>query len=96
MGAVTFANKLSIAIVNPLLFLLFTMALAYFVYGIMVFLIRADDESARTSGRSAMLWGVIGMVIMASVFFILRVTLNTVGVQNTQLPSSINAKLPNL
>ena len=67
-------------ILNPFIAFLFTLALAYFIYGVFQFLMNSDREDARTTGKQNMLWGVIGMAIMMSVFGIMQVIINTLGV----------------
>jgi len=69
--------------------LIFALALLFFFYGGFVFIVNTGDESKRIEGRSHMFWGVIGMVIMVSVFAILRIGLATFGVNNSTLPSDL-------
>lgn len=67
-------------ILNPFIGLLFAVALAYFIYGVFEFLANADSEDARTTGKSHMLWGIIGMFIMMGVFGIMQIVINTLGI----------------
>lgn len=67
-------------IVNPLITLMFILALCVFVYGVFEFIRGADNEDARKKGQSHMIWGVIGLFIMVSVFAIIRLLLNTFGI----------------
>ena len=66
-------------IVNPVIYFIFGLALLYFLYGVLVFIINAADESARDTGKKHMLWGVIGLFIMVSVYGIIRVVIGTLG-----------------
>lgn len=84
-----FVGNVNNAIINPVLALIFTLALFLFMYGGMIFLFNTGDESKRIEGRNHMLWGVIGMVIMVSVFAILNIGLNTFGVDQTDLPQDL-------
>jgi hypothetical protein len=67
-------------IVNPLIALLFSVALIYFLVGLAKFVFKASDESERTAGKQHMLWGVIGMFIMFSVWAIARIIINSFGI----------------
>jgi succinate dehydrogenase/fumarate reductase cytochrome b subunit len=84
-----FVGNVDRLIVNPLIVLLFGCALAYFLWGIVQFLIKAGNPQEREVGKSHMIWGVIGMFIMFSVFVILRVIETTLGVpHNANIPSA--------
>ncbi len=73
----SFLSKVNSLIVNPLIKLLFALALAYFLYGVVKFFTNADNESARTEGKSHMLYGLIGIVIMMGVWGITNILINT-------------------
>ena len=75
-----FIDNVVYLIINPLIGLLFALALAFFVWGGAQLILNADSEEGRKKGKDALLWGLIGMFIMASVFGILQVVLNTFGV----------------
>ena|SRR3989338_2915109 len=79
-------SKIIQLIVNPLIILMFALALAYFTFGVVVFLANKDDETKRTAGKQHMIWGVVGMFIMISVFGIMRLIVNSLGITN--LPTS--------
>jgi hypothetical protein len=66
-------------IVNPIVMLLFALAVVVFVYGIIEMLARGDDADARATGKRHMLGGVLGMFIMVSAWGIINVIANTVG-----------------
>lgn len=66
-------------IVNPIIQVAFAVATILFVYGVFEFMKNADSPEARKSGQQHMLWGVIGLAIMVSVFTIMKILLNTLG-----------------
>ena len=72
--------------INPLIILLFVLALVYFLYGLVEFLSSANAEKDRTLGKDHMLWGIFGMFIMISVFAILKIIANTIGADNIDIP----------
>ena len=75
-----FINNIVIFIVQPLITLLFALALAYFIWGMAKFILNAEDPEKRKEGQQAMIWGVIGIFIMTAVIGILAVITNTFGV----------------
>ena len=64
-------------IINPLILLLFGVALLLFLWGGFEFIRGADSEEGREGGGGHMLWGIVGMFIMISVVGILRLVLKT-------------------
>src|SRR3990167_5151551 len=73
----SFMISVNTLIINPLIILLFALALAYFLYGVFEFIVNQQNEEKKTSGKSHMLWGVVGITIMMGVWAILGVILNT-------------------
>jgi uncharacterized membrane protein YidH (DUF202 family) len=86
----TLMKSVNRVILNPLILFLFALALAYFLYGVMQFIINPGNEEIRKTGKSHMLWGVVGMVIMVSVFGIMQLILNTLGEKSIRLDSTGN------
>lgn len=73
-------------IIQPAIWLLFSLALYYFVAGMIPFLMKADDPKERDKGRQHILWGLIGFVIMVSVIGILQVVTGTFEVSLPETP----------
>lgn len=75
-----FISKVTTLILQPIVELIFALALFYFFYQVVVFIARADNPDARKKGQQQLLWGIIGLFIMASVIGILAaVTLTFCG-----------------
>lgn len=74
---ITKANQ---KILNPLIALLFGFAVIYFLWGTFEFIKNYDSPEERGKGAQHMLWGIIGMFIMISVFGIMNLIANTIGV----------------
>ena len=72
-------KKINKAIINPLIVLLFALALVYFVVGLLQYLLNPSNDEERSTGRSHILWGLVGMTIMVSVWGIMTIIVNTVG-----------------
>jgi len=69
-------------VVNPLIFLMFSVAFLVFIWGLVQFVMNLDNEEARSTGIKHMIWGIIGMVIMLGVNgikTIIQNTVNTIG-----------------
>lgn len=85
-----YLNRFISNIVNPVIYFLFAVALMYFLYGVLIFIINADDESARDTGKKHMFWGVIGLFIMVSVYGIIGLILGTMG---ASVPSNLQGSI---
>lgn len=79
-GVQVVLNKVITVIVNPLITLMFAVALVYFLFGVFQFVQNADSEDAREPGKQHIMWGIIGMFIMVAVFGIIRIVLDTFGI----------------
>ncbi len=75
----TLMTSIERVIINPIIFLLFALALVIFLYGIVQYLLNPESEEIRKKSKDHMLWGVVGIFIMIAVFGIMRIILNTVG-----------------
>lgn len=75
----TFIGKISTEILNPIIAIMFAVATVYFFYGIALYIWNPDDETERSKGRIRMMWGLIGMFVMTSVFAIMRFLIDTTG-----------------
>ena len=75
----TFIGKISTEILNPIIAIMFALATAYFFYGIASYIWSPEDEKAREAGRKAILWGIVGMFIMVSVFGIMKFLISSIG-----------------
>jgi len=78
-SVLTLIGNISIEILNPLIAVMFAAALVYFFYGVAAYIWNPDNEEARENGRHAMLWGVVGMFIMVSVFGIMKLIISSIG-----------------
>ena len=85
----SFVTAINNEIINPIIGLIFAAALLYFIYGAAQLVFGAGDDSKRSEGKQHMLWGIVGMTIMVSVFALLVVGLNTFGVGKADLPADL-------
>ena len=66
-------------IIQPIIGFLFALALVMFLWGMFQFLWMEDSDKAHEQGKNHMLWGLLGMFIMFSVFAIMRLIAGTIG-----------------
>lgn len=70
-------NKL---IINPLIGLLFALAVMYFLYGVFDFMANQENEEKKTTGKMHMIYGIIGMTVMMGVFALMNLVLSTLNI----------------
>ncbi|MCC7160387.1 hypothetical protein IT399_01515 [Candidatus Nomurabacteria bacterium] len=81
----TFIFNVGDKIINPLIELLFALALVYFLYGVYQFFANADNEESKITGRDHMIWGIVGLTIMMGVFTILNMVLSTLNIPKSKI-----------
>jgi hypothetical protein len=86
---VTLIHSITNEIINPIIGVIFAAALVYFLWGLMIFIINSGDSAKRAEGKQHIVWGLVGMVVMLSVFAILEIGLRTIGVSSTDVPNEI-------
>ena len=72
-------------IINPLILFLFALALVFFLYGVFEFIANLDNEEKKSTGKSHMLWGIVGLTIMMGVWTILGIILNTMDIPKSEI-----------
>ncbi|HUQ30218.1 MAG TPA: hypothetical protein VM103_01720 [Candidatus Paceibacterota bacterium] len=72
-----FLGKVVDQIINPIILLLASAAFILFLWGVFEFIRDAEDEGKREEGRRAMLWGLIGLVIIFGAYGIINLALAT-------------------
>jgi len=76
----TIVSKITVALINPALALIFSIGLLVFVYGLVEFIWGLSQESdKRESGKKHMLWGLVGMFVMVSAIAIIKIIASVVG-----------------
>lgn len=67
-------------IVNPLIRLLFAVALVVFIWGVFEFIKDSDSSEGRKKGIQHIIWGLVGLAIMVSSYAIIGIALDTFGI----------------
>ena len=71
--------KINDAILNPIIYLFFAIALLLFLWGVVEFIMNSENADKKAEGAQHILWGVIGLAIMLSVLGIIQVIKGTIG-----------------
>ncbi len=79
--ALSFVTKVNDIILTPLILFLLSLALILFLYGLFEYLVKADSDEGRETGKRHILWGFIGLVVMTSAFAILKIAVATFGLE---------------
>jgi hypothetical protein len=67
--------------------LIFSLAVVMFVWGVVqFFIINADEENKRAQGKQFMIWGIVALAVMLSVWGLVGVLGNTFGVKGSIIP----------
>lgn len=90
----SFLGHVNTEIINPLIVFLFALAMVYFLYGLFEFIANGSNDEKKTTGKSHMIWGIIGLTIMMGVWAILGVIVNTLGIEGQINPEQGKVTLP--
>jgi succinate dehydrogenase/fumarate reductase cytochrome b subunit len=88
-----FLANVNSLIINPLIGLLFALAVVFFLYGVFEFIKDAENEESRTTGKNHMIWGIVGITVMLGVWGILNIVLNTLDIRGIN-PEENTVNLP--
>ena len=64
-------------VLEPAVLLLMAGAVLLFVWGVVIFIANANDEKARTEGKQRMVWGIVGLFIIVSMWGIVALLQST-------------------
>jgi len=73
----SFLDRVTAQIVNPLILLLAACAFVLFLWGVFEFIRNAADEKKRGEGRQAIMWGLVGLVVIFGAYGIINLALKT-------------------
>ncbi len=67
-------NKIQNQVLNPIINLLFALATVVFLWGVIQYVVGSQgDETKLKKGKQTMIWGIIGMTVMASAWGIVKI-----------------------
>jgi hypothetical protein len=64
----SFSSSILQIINHDVIPVIFALAIVYFFWGLAKFVLGAADPKAQAEGKSIMIWGIVALVIMASVY----------------------------
>lgn len=73
-------------IVNNLIPLLIGIAILFFIWGLVKYVLQADNDEARKSARSYMIFSVIAFFVMISIWGLVNVLVDTFGLDTQDRP----------
>lgn len=79
--SVTTLSSTALNAVNSIIPVIFALAIIYFFYGVAKFILSAGDPKNAESGRSIMIYGVIAIAVMASVYGLVNLLQDTLGIK---------------
>ena len=71
---------------NSVIPLIFAIATAFFVWGVVQFVINSDEEAKKEKGKQFMFWGIIALAVMISVWGLVAILGSTFGLNTSILP----------
>ena len=80
-------------IVDILIPLVFALAILFFFWGLAQFILAAGDESAASAGKSKMIWGIVAIAVMASIWGLVFFLQDNLGVEQFGAPP-VNPLIP--
>ncbi len=64
-------------VINPIIRLLAAVAFILFIWGVFEFIRQAGDATKREEGRKAILWGLVGLVVIFGAYGIINIAITT-------------------
>jgi hypothetical protein len=81
------AGYVTCVINNSVIPFIFALALVVFVWGVIkFFIINGEEEAKRTEGKQFMIWGLIALTVMLSIWGLIRILGSTVGIKVIKIP----------
>jgi hypothetical protein len=66
--------------------LIFSLAVLMFVWGVVQYVINSSEEAKKEKGRQFMLWGIIALTVMVSIWGLVGILTATFGIDGSVLP----------
>ena len=83
-------------IVRNLLVFLISLAVVWFIWNVIQYTI-SDDEDKKGKAKDQMIWGIIGLAVIVSVWGLVAILRNMFGVDSSGgVPTNLGGMIPNL
>ena len=70
--------------------LLLVIATVVFLVGVVRYITAGGDEEKLTTGRNTMIWGIVGLAVMLSVWGLAKIIVTTLGTGGESIPTDID------
>lgn len=77
-------------IINLIIPFLVGLAVLFIIYGIVNFISSAGDEEARANAKQFIIWGIIGVFLMLSIWGLVNILVNSIPVDNAKLQNDLS------
>lgn len=77
----TLVNYITCLISSSIIPLIFTLAFMLFMWGVVQYVINDTEEAKREKGKQFMIWGIIALFVMFSVWGLVKVLTGTFGIE---------------
>jgi len=77
-------------IIDILIPLVAALALLYFFWGLAKFILNAGNEDAQKEGKNIMIWGIVALFVIVSVWGLVRFVGSAIGIN----PNSVDQPIP--
>jgi hypothetical protein len=84
---VPFLNRVVTIIINPIIVFLFLVSTAYLLFSFIKFLSLEPGDKSRDEAWNSILWGMLGMAIMFSVYGIIQLIISVFGINTSDIGS---------
>lgn len=74
-------NYFSCLLIRSVVPFLFILAMTAFIWGIIQYFLNPDNEEKRKSGKSYILWGLISLFVMVSMWGLVNILSSTFGIR---------------
>ncbi|MEK7147878.1 MAG: hypothetical protein AAB758_01115 [Patescibacteria group bacterium] len=86
--------RIFIELINMILPVIMALTLLVFFRGLVSFIAKSGDSKSHSEGRNLMVWGLIGLFVMVSLFGILNFFFKDLGFTNPNNPGGVLPLLP--
>jgi len=73
-------NWFTCLLIDSIVPLLMAVALVLFIYGVVQYIFNANDSAKREDGRKFMIWGIVALFVISSVWGLVKLLATTFGI----------------
>jgi fumarate reductase subunit D len=81
-----FASMLLSFVNDVVVFLLFAFAVIFFIFNVVMYIYHGDDEGKRKESRDYIIYGIIVLTVMFSIYGVIQLVAITFGISNIGIP----------